>query len=354
MKKFKLLMLSALMVVSGLTFAQEKVDRIPKISGFVQIRYDMDFDKDFKMGTNTFDLQRVRLSVDGNLTKNLSYKLQGDFMRQPILVDAYVKYKICDALAIQVGQFKTPFTLESMINPVNLEIYDYGTIIKGLVGYNDVCGVGQIGRDIGIMASGKLFAIENGKGETFNIVEYNVGLFNGNGINNKDNNKTKNIVGRLDIHPWLQELTITGSIYSGMYDKDTINNGVRNRWSAGAQYSDKHIMVRGEYIKGTTGRIDDSDIMNPKIDNYNSNGFYAVAGYNFYLGKEKSQKIMPVVRYERFEQNESVEKGAVSYITAGLNYWPVKSLNCKLNYQYITPEKGDVSHAVVAILNFKF
>lgn len=353
MKKTKFTLLTIMLIFSGLAFAQEDVDRTPKISGFVQIRYDMDFNKDFEMGKNTFNLQRVRLSVDGNLTKNLSYKLQGDFMRQPILVDAYVKYKICDALAVQVGQFKTPFTLESMINPVDLEINDYGTIVKGLVGYNDVCGVGQIGRDIGIMASGKLFAVENSNGETFNIVEYNVGLFNGNGINNIDNNKTKNVVGRLDIHPWLKELTITGSIYNGMYNKDSINNGMRNRWSAGLQYSNKHIMVRGEYIKGTTGLVDFSDV-NPKIDSYNSNGFYAVAGYNFYLGKAKSQKIMPVVRYERFERNESVEKGAVNYITAGLNYWPVKFLNCKLNYQYVTPETGDPSHAVVAILNFKF
>lgn len=347
-------MLSILMIISGMTFAQEKIDRAPKISGFAQVRYNMGFDKDFKMNTNTFQLQRIRLSVDGNLTKNLSYKLQGDFMRSPILIDAYVKYRFNDALAIQAGQFKAPFTIESLINPVNLEVYDYGEIIKNLVGYNDVCGVGGLGRDIGIMASGKLFKTEDGQGKTFNIVEYNIGIFNGNGPNTKDDNKTKNVVGRLDIHPWLKELTLTGSFYSGMYVKDTINNGVRNRWSAGAQFCNERIVVRGEYISGTTGRISFDNPLNPIIDHYNSNGFYAVAGYNFFLGKEKSQKLMPVVRYERLEKDEKIEKGTVNYITAGINYWPVKSLNFKLNYQYISPELGDASHSVVAILNYKF
>ena len=151
MKRFKLVMLAMLMTVSSLTFAQEKVDRMPKISGFVQGLYQADFNQDFDLQENTFRARRVRLSVSGNLTKNLTYKIQGDFSRSPMLVDALVKYKFNDAIAIQAGQFKIPFTMETAINPLNLEIFDYGEVISKMVGYKDVCGVGAIDRDLGIM-----------------------------------------------------------------------------------------------------------------------------------------------------------------------------------------------------------
>ena len=75
---------------------KEKVDRMPKISGFVQGMYQADFNKDFKLDDNTFSMRRVRMSIEGNLTKSLTYKIQGDFLRKPMLVDAFVKYKVCN------------------------------------------------------------------------------------------------------------------------------------------------------------------------------------------------------------------------------------------------------------------
>ena len=347
-------MLSTLMIISGLTFAQKKVDRTPKISGFVQTLYQADFNKDFKLEDNTFRMRRVRMSIDGKLTEKLSYKLQGDFVSSPMLVDAYLKYKVCDAFAIQAGQFKVPFTMESLINPVNLEVFDYGEEIFQLCGYNDVSKVGKIGRDIGIMATGSLFKIENKNGESFGIVDYQIGVFNGNGINNTDNNNRKNIVGRLDIHPWMKELTLTGSIYNGTYNYDTIRNGDRNRWSAGLQFKNKRITVRAEYIGAETGYVDYADLANPVEKTFSSKGYYAVAGYNFFLGKEKSQSLMPVIRYDYIDGKTFNNDKGTSYFTVGLNYWPLKYVNCKLDYSLIQHDGGDDEHRIAAILNFKF
>ena len=108
---------------------------MPKISGFVQGMYQANLSDKGDLLDNTLRMRRVRLSVDGNLSKTVSYKIQGDFTRSPMLVDAFIKYKPCREFAIQLGQFKTPFTLESPINPVNLEIFDYGESVQQLVGY---------------------------------------------------------------------------------------------------------------------------------------------------------------------------------------------------------------------------
>lgn len=334
-----------------------KAQEGPKISGFVQGLYQADFNKDFKLKDNMFRLRRVRVSVDGSFTKSLSYKIQGDFMNSPMLVDVYLKYKPCKEFAIQAGQFKIPFTLEHPMNPLNLEIFDYGESVQNLCGYVDVCGVGALGRDIGIMATGDLFQVE---GKDFCIVNYSIGIFNGNGpINFKknekgfDNNNSKDVVGRLEIHPMLKDLTLSGSYYHGQYKSDT-DEGLRDRWSAGMQYNDGNLVVRAEYLHGTTGhQVEDSEnVLQESI------GYYAVVGYNFRFGKDNSQQLMPVLRYERFKPGDfgDTVNGMKDYYTVGIDYWPMKSINFKLDYSFIqeTLVTKTNSHRVVGILSYKF
>ena len=323
---------------------------MPKISGFVQGMYQANLDDKGELKDNTFRMRRVRLSVDGKLSPKVSYKLQGDFSRSPMLVDAYVKYKACNAFAVQVGQFKTPFTIESPINPVNLEIFDYGEIIQQLGGYKDVCGVGGLGRDIGVMATGSFFPVMGEEGIKYHVVDYAVGVFNGNGPTTTDNNNRKDLVGRLEVHPGLKDMTLSGSYYYGKYTKDDNVNCTRNRWAAGAQYNDGKLVLRGEYVGGQTGRwteIEENSL-------YNSNGYYAQAGYYFGLGKDHSQKLMPVLRYEHFTADDAVTNGGTNWYTAGINYWPLKSVNFKLDYSLVQKESGTNSHRVVGILSYKF
>ena len=344
---------------------------MPKISGFVQGMYQANLSEDFNLIDNTFRMRRVRLSVDGNLSPWVSYKLQGDFTRSPMLVDAYVKYKACNAFAVQVGQFKTPFTIESPINPVNLEIFDYGEIIQQLGGYKDVCGVGGLGRDIGVMATGSFFPVMGEEGGIkYHVVDYAVGVFNGNGPTTTDNNNRKDLVGRLNVHPGLKDVTLSGSYYYGLYKgssdpavleegKTNFGHGVRNRWTAGAQYNDGKLVLRGEYIAGETyyqlgyfdGVIEELSIQDCFL---NSNGYYAQAGYYFALGKDNSQKLMPVLRYEHFAKDANITKGGTNWYTVGINYWPMKSVNFKLDYSLVQKESGTNSHRVVGILSYKF
>ena len=348
---------------------------MPKISGFVQGMYIANLSETGELMDNTLRMRRVRLSVDGTLFKGLTYKIQGDFSRSPMLVDAYLKYKVADAFAIQLGQFKTPFSLESPINPLNLEIFDYGESVQKLVGYSDVCGVGSLGRDLGLMATGDLFPVKGEEGIKYHVVNYAIGVFNGNGANQLDNNNRKDIVGRLEVHPGLKALTLSGSYYYGKYYKDEDFNGTRNRWAAGLQYNDGKLVIRGEYLNGTTGYQGFEGEEAPK--QFNSRGYYAEAGYNFQFGKEgKEQKLMPVLRYEHFKQQTGVLgphtadyviyilpnfSAPTTYYTVGINYWPVKSLNFKLDYSLVDGYKNveglynkNHSHRVVAILSYKF
>ena len=359
---------------------------MPKLSGFVQGMYQANLDESGKLldgdKSSTFRMRRVRLSVDGTLFKGLTYKIQGDFSRSPMLVDAYLKYKVCDEFAIQMGQFKTPFSIESPINPVNLEVFDYGEGIQKLVGYGDVCGVGGLGRDIGLMATGNLFPVKGEEGVDYHIVTYALGVFNGNGPTTTDSDNHKDIAGRLEVHPGLKNLTLSGSYYNGHYTNKTVDaeindlikgtvafgeepsldkfgHGTRNRWSAGLQYNDGALVIRGEYLSGVTGlqnlTIDTLNDVSCTETSINSRGYYAEAGYYFKFGKEgKEQKLMPVLRYENFTKDTSIEKGGTNWYTVGINYWPLKSVNFKLDYSLVQKESGGNSHRIVGILSYKF
>ena len=335
MRRTRLSLLAIMLIFSVFAFAQENVDRTPKVSGFAQFRFDNNFDKDFKLENNTFRFHRVSLSLGGDLTDKLSWSLSGDFVRKPMLVNALVKYSFCDAFAIQAGQFKTPFTIENDMNPAfGCEIFDYGNSIKQLVGYefSYISPLGALGCDIGVMASGKLYK---------DVFEYKIGVFNGNGINSIDNNNNKAFVGRLDFHP-IKALTFTGAIRVGDYYCDTINNGKFNRWTVGFQYKNNKIVVRSEFIGAETG--------NKPLK---SNSFYAVAGYWFDICKGK-QRIMPVLRYDRIHTDVTFKESVVNYYIAGIYYLPINQLNFKLNYQYERWESGKEGHQIVAILNFRF
>ena len=165
-------------------------------------------------------------------------------------------------------------------------------------------------------------------------------------------NNSKDLVGRLEVHPGLKDLTLSGSYYYGKYTKDDNVNCARNRWAAGAQYNDGKLVLRGEYISGKTGYAPTT--IPEDLGYFNSNGYYGVVGYNFALGKDKSQKLMPVLRYEHFAKDASITKGGTNWYTVGLNYWPLKSVNCKLDYSLVQKEAGDNSHRVVAMVSYKF
>ena len=375
MKKFRLIVLAALMIVSSLTFAQEKV----KVSGFVQGLYQVNAEDEDNVN-NSFRMRRVRLSVSGDLNEIISYKIQGDFGSSPMLVDAYVKAKFNDAFAVQFGQFKLPFSIESPINPVDLEAIDYGDVISKLVGYSDVCGQGSLGRDLGIMFTGKFIPMGS-EDKKFYLLDYSVGIFNGTGpyklynddknkikTENEDNNNEKEIVGRLNIHP-IKAVTASVSYYNGHYGADILK---RNRLGFGAEYNDNKIVARTEFIMGETGKkqnvydqtVTDS-IIGSEVTSFDSFGMYSVAGYwfDFECGKN-AMRLLPFIRYDYFAKDVDAKTGDYGMYTLGFDFRPYKFLSLKMNYQFkqetifksgsTTDTKLDDTHIFKCMVSFKF
>ena len=229
----------------------------------------------------------------------------------------------------QLGEYKVPFSIENTdYVPLKYEFIEYPMALRRLMGFDDVCGLSATGRDLGAMVYGGFF---NRKG--YSILSYDLAVFNGEGLNTKDKNKSKDIVARMTLRP-VRGLQVTGSYYWGEYGSDYLK---RIRYGVGACYDEGPVVLRSEYVSGTTGL--------PTGGELDSRGWYAVGGWRV------TPTLMPALRYDTFLENASENASRQTNYTAGLTWQPVRYLRCQLNYTYEDyASRGAANRNVVSLM----
>lgn len=294
-------------------------DKHLKLSGYLQGGFQWEESADPQ---STFYLRRARVSLSGDAAKEkIDYRLQVDMAGSPKICDLYIRYKPFNALNLQLGQFKLPFSLENeLYGPTKFVFidYSYGTTYfthnDGL--YDGVKS--STGRDMGLQLYGGFI-----KRDGYSIINYNLGVFNGTGINTKDNNSSKDVIARLIIKPF-KGFSVSGSyMYSESVKGD--NEYFKSpRWSAGIIYDVRHWIVRTEYVAADFG-------------GNNAQAFYALAGYHF----EKPWTI--AARYEFI--NDELKTLDQERVTLGAVYKPFKFLRLQLNMTYTMQHNAPVTEA---------
>ncbi|WP_428331204.1 porin [Mucilaginibacter sp.] len=270
--------------------------RALQISGLVQTEYQGFQQSGFN---NSFSLHRARLDVKGDINDNWNYEVYTEFAGTTKLLDAYTTYKIADYLKFTAGQFKVPFSLESLISDSQLDFIDRSQVVNALAGRSaDVIG-NQNGRDIGIQIGGSFAKLNE-----HYLFDYTFGVFNGAGYDvTADNNSRKDIVGRLTVHP-IKNLDISGNFYNGVGFYGTpAKNQKRNRGGFDARYVIGGLAIQAEYDKGTDGAI--------KRD-----GWFGQATY-FVIPK----RLQLAAKYDTYDPNKIVKTDRTNYYTGGVNYY---------------------------------
>lgn len=332
MKKYVFLLLLSLVCV-GLSAQEKPWMKYINPSGYFQAGYSIDNNYD-----NTFYIKRARLSVGGELYKSasfgrLEYKVQADLAGSPKLVDYWLKYSIFDELNFQLGQFKTPLSIEnSEYAPLKLEMIDYSLLIQRMVrmSTSDVSGISATGREMGIQLYGKMFRL----GENHSLVSYNVGLFNGNGINKVDDDWCKDFIARMMIHPF-RDLSLSGYYMRRFIqpignppEYNDYDYFIRDRYGAGIAYDGKYAWLRSEYMAGHT-------------NGWRSEGAYVTAGVKF------TERFNMGLRCDYFTTNSRQPGNDQWYYTAGASWYPLnKHFRIQLNYMYKQEADRSVTHLV--------
>jgi hypothetical protein len=279
-----------------------------QLAGYTQVRYQI-LDEPGKM--DGIDVRRARLDLKGNISPYWGYRLQFDFANSPKLLDAYVELKLNDYLNFTVGQSKIPLSVENLVSSNKLELIELSQVVEALAARKkDVIG-DQNGLDIGVQLRGTIIKINDRP-----FFDYNVGIFNGSGINiTADKNENKDLAGRLILH-LIAGLDIAGEYYDGVANiGDTINSG-RGRYGFDLNYEWKNLSVRSEYIHGKDAKI-------------NKEGFYLQAGY--YLFQKKVQLL---TKYDFYDADISMARNNSVYYVFGANFNFNANARLQVNYTF--------------------
>ena len=186
-----------------------------KFSGYGMLQYQGTDQEDAK--SNTFNLRLARFILDGKIGDfDWRAQIQGTNVKGPgeptvQLVDLYAEWRRFPEFKVRAGQFKRAFTYENPTHPITQGWRAYADVINNLSGFGDRTGEKSSGgRDIGIQFSGDLFP--NAKGRR--VFHYQVGVYNGEGINEKDKDNRKDIIGGVWVMP-IQGLRIGAFGWTG-------------------------------------------------------------------------------------------------------------------------------------------
>ncbi len=308
-QKTGLVFLTAVLV-AGFAPAEEKKDppavtalRSLKLGGYAQF-----LGAEWDEGVDTFSLRRARLSLSGEIVKNLRFKLAADLVKSPALLDAVVEFTPSKAAGLRVGQFVVPFSMNNVTSVADIDMVNRPTVVEALAPGRDNAASG---RDVGAVLFG-----------SHRILEYALGFVNGAGINRTDANSHKDFSGRIVFRPF-EFLAVGGSLYRG---KQTVVDGeplvARNKEGLEAVLSIKGFSLQSEYIHA-------EDALVSKAGWYAQAGFFALPG-----------KLQTLLRYDSLDLDRAVPDDGKRVIAVGVNWFIVGKTKLQLNYEIHRLEAG--------------
>jgi phosphate-selective porin len=299
----------ALLLLAGASFAQEKdkdkgksetpslaISKAFKLSGWTQVQY-----VGWKTGVDNFSVRRSRLTLSGDIMKNMRYKIQMDIAKTPTLLDASVDYEISKAFQFRVGQFMVPFSLENVTGTSDVDMVNRSQPEEKLAPGRDNAAQG---RDVGVSIFG-----------TYSVIDYTIALLNGAGINKADTNSHKDLAGRVVLRP-LEHLAVGGSYYLGKQSAAP-EAPLVTRDKAGLEFAlvFPRASLKAEYYFA-------------KDDSISRDGWYVQGGYFVLPGK-----IQVLLKADAVDMNRDLAGDRVNRYTAGVNWFIAGKTKLQVNYE---------------------
>ena len=309
-----------------------------KFSGYGMLQYQGE-DKE-NAHTNTFNLRLARFILDGKIGDfDWRAQIQGTNATGPgqptvQLVDLYAEWRKYPEFKIRAGQFKRAFTYENPTHPITQGWRGYADVINKLSAFGDRTGERSSGgRDIGIQFSGDLFPNANGR----RLFHYQIGIYNGEGVNQKDMDNRKDIIAGAWVMP-IKGLRIGAFGWVGSRGGmlDPLTNETRsvekNRYCLSAEYSVDEYMFRAEYIhsQGWGAKSPGNNVREICYEN----GDKADGWYVFGIVPLIKGKLHAKARYQTY-RNQKSWSTSVNQLECGLNYFFTKNLELHMEYSHV-------------------
>ena len=330
----KTIILSAMMLCSLLGKAQEAPKWINnvKLSGFGIVQYQYNGMNNNK--SNSFNLRLGRVSLDGRILEDWAWKAQLQFNgntstlgASPRLVDLFIEWQKYDFFRVKAGQFKNPFTFDNPIHPIDQGFMSVAQGVQKLASFSDRAGAHPSnGRDIGVQIQGDF--LKTGAGR--NLVHYQVGVFDGQGINVRDVDQQKNIIGGVWVMP-VEGMRLGWFGWTGSYAR-------KGTWLVSGEYKVKDWTIRSEYVHSTgyafAKALSNTDAAAASDCNLSADGDKAQGVYALVIAPIIPKKLHAKARYDMYQPSDGAEKQRTQY-DLGLDYEFTKNLALSGIYSYV-------------------
>lgn len=267
-------------------------------------------------GVNGFRVANFRLKLSGELDGGYGYGLQTNFAAAPAILDAELHYRLADALVLQAGQFKAPFSRELLTGAGDLDFIDRARIVSALAP----------SRQMGVQARGRI----HGR------LEYGAGAFNGNGIGARLNDDGR-LMGVARASWWPLGFSRGGgrSLELGAnlaYSRDGNVNlgslvsgfeGRRTVWGMDLRFTDRRWLVAGEIVGARLAALN-AGTTRPK-------------GWQATIGFQPTPRLQLLARWDALRGNGLAADG--NLLVLGVRTWPTGAIQLRVN------DAIDLAHA---------
>ncbi len=354
--------LLALMVLPGTVVAQGCMgggdEEGVSIVGFFQpqIEYKLQDNVDDEF---SFTMRRARVAFTGTIPYDIYYYLCMEFspfLGNPGALDAVITYtRFGPRAKIAMGQFKSPFSLEQNTSCSALHTINRSMVVNNLASPQ---------RDLGLMVFGA----------PHDMVSYSVAMMNGAGRGERDDNQSKDYLGRVVVSP-LDFLSVGGSCRFGKTpaaDEEVVDEDERTRYGVELEFKRDNILVQGEYIYGEDVRFSKS----PVSGGAPSNGGCGKAGEQAEADDDVQEyssdregifvqalymtewNFQPVVKYEYYIYDQNIDNVNRAFrdeiITVGFNYFLNEWTRLQVNYLYACEKIEVMNDRLILQMQVKF
>ena len=373
MKKGIILALMALTTVSASAQKKQTIE-LPswlsnvKLSGYGMTQYQYSGQKNAE--SNSFNIRMGRIALEGRIADDFYWKTQIQFNgntsnlgSSPRMVDLFAEWQKFEYFKVKIGQFKNPFTFENPMHPIDQGFMGYSQNVSKLAGFSDRAGEhASNGRDIGLQLQGDFLKNANGR----NLLHYQIGVFNGQGINTKDVDNQKNVIGGVWVMP-VSGMRIGAFGWTGSYarkgerteivrvpfgpslyqDRKITHPDYRklnqNRYAFSFEYKKDGWTVRSEYIHSTgkafANSLTNFNDANSKDCTINEKiGDKAQGVYGLVIAPlaqlPKNSRIDIKARYDMYQPNGKNNMQKTQY-EAGLNFHIGKRITILTEYALV-------------------
>lgn len=245
-------------------FAQKETNFTPELHGTLRSKYEYQTQE----GKGRFEVRTARVSVSGNVIKEMEYKAEIDLCDEGEIkmLDAYVRLKPWKDFQFSIGQMRVPFTIDAHRSPHQQFFANRSFIAKQ---------VGNI-RDVGAMIGYNF--------KTLMPIKLEAGIFNGSGLTNQKDYWTKGTNFSAKAQLFLSK-NLTMTLSTQKINPDSVRIMM---YDGGLTWRKGGFIAEAEYLYKTYAHDAYKEVH--AVDVFTS--------YDIHISKNLVKKVSPLVRYD--------------------------------------------------------